>query len=66
MFVDETFGGRPHRQNLLNPNLNHVGIYTCPHGDQRFTVLDYAGKMELKAAAQDEINVLLRKYHPKI
>jgi len=29
-------------------------------------VLDYTGKIELKAAAQDEINVLLRKYHPKI
>jgi hypothetical protein len=66
MFVDETFGGRPHRQNLLNPNLNQVGVYTCPHGDQRFTVLDYAGKIELKASAQDEINVLLKKHHPAI
>ena len=66
MFVDSQHGGRPQRANLLNPNLNHIGVYTCPHGDQRFTVVDYSGKMELKAAAQNEIAVLLRKHHPKI
>lgn len=66
MFVDSQHGGRPQRANLLNPNLNHIGVFSCPHGDQRFTVLDYAGKMELKAAAQNEISTMLRKHHPKI
>jgi len=66
MFVDSQNGGRPQRQNLLNPNLNQIGVYTCGHGDQRFTVLDYAGKITLKSRAQDEINVLLKKHHPAI
>jgi uncharacterized protein YkwD len=68
LFIDANRGGRPQRQNLLNPNFNDVGVYTCEHGNmgQRFTVIDYAGKMEVKEAAQETIDGLKDKYHPKV
>lgn len=52
LFIDALHGGRPQRQNLLNPNFQATGIYTCGHGMQRFTVIDYSGKMQLKDSAQ--------------
>ena len=64
LFVDTTHGGRPQRQNLLNPNLHQVGVYTCPHGDQRFSVVDYAGQFEIKDSAEEEIGNLLAEHHP--
>ena len=64
LFVDTQHGGRPQRQNLLNPNLAQVGVYTCPHGDQRFTVIDYAGQFEIKDSAELIISELLEKHHP--
>ena len=60
LFIDANRGGRPQRQNLLNPNFQQAGVYTCDHGSsgQRFTVIDYAGKMEIKEAAMETIEGL--------
>jgi len=68
LFIDANRGGRPQRQNLLNPNFNAVGVYTCEHGNmgQRFTVIDYAGKMEMKSHATETIAALKEKYHPAV
>ena len=66
LFIDSLHGGRPQRQNLLNPNFREAGIYTCGHGLQRFTVIDYSGKMEVKTSAQATIGALKAKYHPAI
>ena len=39
-------------------------MFTCPHGDQRFTVIDYAGQFEIKDSAEEIIGGLLDEHHP--